>query len=93
MKNKNLIESFNNAVNGIIYAIRNERNMKIHLAVAIFVVFLTMFFNVDRFEMLVLLVTIALVFVCELFNSAAEAIVDIITDKYHPAAERSTFFS
>lgn len=87
MKNKNLIESFNNAVNGIIYAIRNERNMKIHLAVAIFVVFLTMFFNVDRFEMLVLLVTIALVFVCELFNSAAEAIVDIITDKYHPAAK------
>jgi len=33
MKNKNLFDSFNNAIKGIIYAIKSERNMKIHVAV------------------------------------------------------------
>ena len=43
MKSKSLIESFNYAVNGIIYTLKTERNMKFHFAAAIVVIFLSLF--------------------------------------------------
>lgn len=35
MKSRNIIESFNHAINGIIHAVKSERNMKIHIAFGI----------------------------------------------------------
>lgn len=87
MKNKNLIDSFNNAINGIIYAIKAERNMKIHITAAIVVLVCTLFYELTREEFLLVCLTIALVIVCELFNTSIEAIVDIITEVYHPKAK------
>lgn len=42
-KSKNLIESFNHAVNGIINAVKTERNLKIHFTVAILVMIISLF--------------------------------------------------
>lgn len=61
--------------------------MKIHVFAAIFIVFLSLFFNIDRTEMLILLFCVAFVFICELLNTVVEVMVDIITDKYHPLAK------
>jgi diacylglycerol kinase (ATP) len=87
LKNKNLLESFNNAANGIIYVIKNERNLKIHLIAAIGVLVTSLFFKLSRLEFMILLFSITLVIVCELFNSAIEIIVDIIVHVYHPKAK------
>jgi len=87
MKNKNLIQSFNNAVSGIVYTIKTERNMKIHIAAAAIVLVLSAFYNLTRIEFLILCVTIAIVIICELFNTAIEVVVDIIVDIYHPKAK------
>lgn len=84
LKNRNIIESFNNAANGIVYAIVKEMNMKIHITIAILVVIASMFFNLDRIELIILLLTVALVFVCELINTAIEVAVDMVIDIYHP---------
>ena len=37
----------------------------------------------SRIEFIVLLVTISVVFIAEMFNTAIELIIDIFTDKYH----------
>lgn len=87
MKNKNLVESFNNAANGIIYTLKNERNIKIHVAAAAVVLLLSLVFQLSRAEFLIVCLTIGFVMVCELFNTAIEIIVDIIVDVYHPKAK------
>ena len=87
MKNKNLIESFNNAISGIIYAIKKERNMKVHITVAVLVMLMSLFYDLTRIEFLIICLTIAIVLICELFNTAVEIFVDTIIDVYHPKAK------
>lgn len=87
MKNRNLIDSFKNAFQGIWYAFVKERNMKIHLAAAACVIFLSLWLGVSRIEMTVLFLTIAMVICFELINTAMEVMVDIIVDVYHPKAK------
>ncbi|MCX7923513.1 MAG: diacylglycerol kinase [Clostridia bacterium] len=87
MKNKNLIDSFNNAISGIVYAIKNERNIKIHVTAAIAILILSLFYELTKIEFLIVCLTIGAVIVCELFNTAIEVMVDIIVDVYHPKAK------
>lgn len=84
---KSLIESFNFAVNGIISALKTERNMRIHYLIALIVIILSVFFDFSRTELLILIFAISLVIVAELFNTAIEKVVDLITDRYHPLAK------
>lgn len=87
MKNKNLIDSFNNAINGITSTIKTEKNMKIHITAAAFVMFLSLFYDLTRIEFLIVCITVAFVIVCELFNTVVEVLVDTIIGIYHPKAK------
>jgi len=87
MKNRNLIDSFNNAANGILSAVRSERNMKIHISAAALVMILSLFYDLTRTEFLIVCITIAVVIICELFNTAIEVIIDTLIDIYHPKAK------
>lgn len=87
MKMKKFTESFNHAIEGIIYTVRTQRNMKIHLVVAILVLFFSLFFNLSKIEMVILLITITLVIVLELINTAIEATIDVLANYYHPLAK------
>lgn len=87
MKNRNLIDSFKNAFQGIWYAFVKERNMKIHVAAATAVILLSLWLGVSKIEMTVLCLTIAMVICFELINTAMEVMVDIIVDVYHPKAK------
>lgn len=83
---RSIINSFNNAVNGIISTIKSERNMTVHYIIGISVVFLSLFFNFTRIEFLILLLSTTLVVVMEMINTAIENTIDIITKDYHPSA-------
>lgn len=87
MKNRNFIDAMNNAINGIIYAVRTQKSMKIDCVAAILVLFLSLFYDLQRVEMLVLFITISLVIMAEMINTSIEAVVDIIVDEYHPRAK------
>lgn len=89
MKNDNLIDSYNNAVNGIIHAFKTERNIKIHVLVAVMVLILSLFTSISRDEFLIICFTISLVIVAEMINTAIESLVDIATEEYHPLAEKA----
>jgi undecaprenol kinase/diacylglycerol kinase (ATP) len=87
MKNRNIIESFNNAFQGVWYTIVKERNMKIHLGAGILIILMALWLRVSRIELTVLCLTIAMVICFELINTAVEVLVDIIVDVYHPKAK------
>ncbi|MDQ2085983.1 diacylglycerol kinase [Herbivorax sp. ANBcel31] len=84
MKNKNLFDSFNNAIKGIIYAIKSERNMKIHVGISIAVLLMSLFLDITKLEFIVICFAIGMVITAEIFNTAIEVIVDLITTGYHP---------
>ncbi len=82
-----MLKSFNNAINGLIYSIAAERNMKIHITAAVGILVLSLFYKISRLEFLLVCVAVAIVIICELFNTALELIVDTFTGKYNRRAK------
>lgn len=82
-----LIKSFNNAVNGIIWAIKSEKNLRIHYITAVLVLVLSLFYDFSRTEFLILLFAICLVLITEMINTAIEKTIDIYTKEFHPLAK------
>jgi len=94
MGNKNwrkhsYIEGINTAIMGIIDAIRTEYHMKFHCFCTILVIVVCLFLNLTRTELFALSVSIALVWVAELFNTAVETVVDLVTEEINPLAKRA----
>ena len=83
---KRMIDSMNHALSGIIHAFKTEKNMKIHFVVALVVIIASILLHVTRFELIAVVISITLVMLAEMFNTAVEAIVDLITDEYHELA-------
>ena len=86
MKKRSLFTSFDDAINGIIYAIKTQRNFKLHCLAALTALGLSLFYGFSRLELLILLITITLVMMAELINTAIEKVVDMIIGTYHPLA-------
>lgn len=84
---KGLLDSFNYAISGFIYAVRTQRNMKIHMVAAILVILFSLFTNITKVELLVLFISITMVMSAELFNTAIESAIDATTNHYHPLAK------
>lgn len=87
MRSRSLIASFNYAIEGMVYALRTQRNMRIHAALAIIVLVASLFFRIGRFEFIAIVFAIAFVFVAELANTALEAAVDVATQSFDPLAK------
>ncbi len=86
MKVKELIDSFNYAISGILAALKLEKSLKIHYIAAIVVMVASTLFNLSRVEFMILLFAVVLVVVLEMINTAIEKSVDMITKEYHPLA-------
>ena len=84
---QNIIKAFNAAIEGVIYTFKYERNMKIHYVIAVVVLLISLFLNLSRVEMMILLLSISLVIVSEMFNTAVENAVDLTTNEIHPLAK------
>ena len=83
----NLLHSFNWAFDGIVHALRSERNMWIHFSIAGAVLIASLFFSLSRLEVVALLVAISFVLIAEMINTAIEHVVDMITDTHDPRAK------
>ena len=86
-KNKNFLEALKNSINGIILAFKTESNIKIDIVATIFVIIAAIIIKVNYIELLILVLTIALVLFAEMFNSAIENVVDLITEEYNERAK------
>ena len=87
IKNSNFIDAWKNAINGIIYATTTQGNIKKQLIIAVAVVIISLFFNLNKAEFLIFLFTIILIIFAEMVNTAIETVVDLYTDLYHPKAK------
>jgi diacylglycerol kinase (ATP) len=87
MKVKKLVDSFNYAIEGIIYSIRTQRNMRIHMIVALLVLTACFFYDLSKMELLIITITITIVMVSEMINTAVECAIDATTNYYHPLAK------
>lgn len=83
---KGLARSFVYAFHGIRFCITNERNMRIHLTVLALVFYFSVIYGLERQEWIVLILTSAMVLVCEMINTAIEALVNLETTSYHNIA-------
>lgn len=79
---KGFVKSFQYAITGIISSIASERNIRIHLVVAIYILYFSHFYSLSRAEYILLILTICFVIATEMLNTAIEAVVDLVTDAY-----------
>lgn len=87
MKIRKLVDSFNYAIEGIIYAVRTQRNMRIHMTAALLVLTACFIYDLSKTELLILAITITMVLAAELINTAVESAIDATTNYYHPLAK------
>lgn len=81
-----LLKSFGYAFKGLVVAVREQQNLKIHLAITLVVIALAYWLEVTMLEWCVLLILIGLVLAVELLNTAIENLVDLVTTEHHPLA-------
>ncbi|HHY10161.1 MAG TPA: phosphatase PAP2 family protein [Firmicutes bacterium] len=86
MKKRPVYASFNDALQGVMYVVRTQRNMRVHLMTGLLVVILATALGVPRVELMILLLTVGAVFIAEVINTAVEEIVNLVTAEYHPLA-------
>ena len=84
---RSLIKSFKYAFEGILFSVRHNRNLRIHIGAAILVVAASIFFRVNAFEMGILGIMILLVICLEMINSAIEEMVDLIIREHRQQAK------
>lgn len=89
MKSNKVVNSFRYAFTGIKTAIKDERNMKIHLLAAMMVVALGILLHIQVWEWIVCIAWIVLVIGAEMFNTAIENTVDLVTKEYSQFAEKA----
>lgn len=86
-KAKSLKESFSFAWRGFCHCFACERNFRIHLIAGVAVLFIALFLDVSLTEFGILLLLVAVVIAGEMFNTAIENIIDLVSPEYHPLAK------
>lgn len=86
-QSETLLRSFQHAFSGLWQALRTQRNARIHLAIAVTVTILGLALKLNAGSWAILAVTMGLVFLTELFNTALEATIDMVTEDYSPQAK------
>lgn len=87
MKNKKLLNSFKYAFTGIASALKTERNMKIHMSVMLLVILSGVYFEISVVEWLFCISCFASVIASEMFNTAIEKVVDLVSPEKNELAK------
>lgn len=89
---KGLLKSFVYAGNGIVWCLKNERNMRAHFSLCVYMYAYLLvydFFVLTKTEWAIILLCNALVFSLEIVNTAIEKAVDLATEGQNPLAKIS----
>ncbi len=89
MRPSNWLESLNCAIDGILWVVRTQRNMRYHFLVAVLILLAAILLRVSAPELIFMVFAIILVFFAEMINTAFEVLVDLVSPDYHPLARRA----
>jgi undecaprenol kinase len=81
--------SFRNALHGIQTAFRTQRNLRIHIFIALIVIISAILLKVTYLDWLILILTIMLVIITEIFNTALEFTVDLFSPDFSHQAKKA----
>ena len=81
------LQSFVFAFAGIQHTLRTQRNMRVHLTIAVLAIGAGIWLHISPVEFALIFVAITNVVIGEMFNTVAEACVDLATREYHPLAK------
>ena len=84
---KRVLRSFKFSFDGLKYAYLHEQSLILHVLVMTLVVIFGLVFKITPMQWVITLVMGALILVAELFNTSIEAVVDMVTEEYHPLAK------
>jgi len=83
---RNILNSLNSSVDGFIYALRTQRNMRVQFLVGVFVVLLGIYMDLGKIDLCFLIGAISLVLICEMINTCVRSTIDMMKDTFHPMA-------
>jgi diacylglycerol kinase len=83
---KKFFKGFTYAAKGIVYAFSTQINFKFHTLSAFLVIAMGVFFKLNLNEWLWVSAAIGLVITAEIFNTALEVLVDLVSPGHHPKA-------
>jgi len=78
--------SLKNALHGLLYSCKTQRHVQFHLFAAAFVITCAWWLGFNRWEWIVLILTISSVITAEVINTAVETVVDMAQPNFHPLA-------
>lgn len=84
---KKMINSFKYAIEGFISSFKTERNMKNHILAMICVIILGIIYKLSVKEWMICIISISMVISAELFNTAIETVVDMISPEKNEKAK------
>lgn len=84
---KSFLIAFVYAFQGIVTAVKTQRNFRIHITAVIYVTAFSFFYNLSKSDYILLILTFTLVMALELLNTAVEAAVDICSPQYSKLAK------
>jgi undecaprenol kinase len=82
-------DTFRFALQGILVAMKQEKNIRFHLIVSAVVLILAVFLSLSKTEWMLLVIVISGMLVLEMINTAIERVVDLVTLEYHPLAKQA----
>jgi diacylglycerol kinase len=81
------IAGFGFAFSGLWYALRTQRNVRVHVAIAILAILLGILLHISAIEFAMIFVAITSVFIAEMFNTVFELSIDLASPDFHPLAK------
>lgn len=81
------ITGFHYAFSGLWYALRTQRNVRVHVVIACLAVAMGIVLRISAVEFTMIFVAITGVFIAEMFNTVIELCVDLVSPAYHPLAK------
>jgi diacylglycerol kinase len=81
------IASFGYALSGLWYALRTQRNARVHMFIGTCAIVLGGVLRISAVEFAMVFVAISGVFIAEMFNTVIEICIDFVSPDYHPLAK------
>lgn len=81
------IAGFGYAFSGLWYTLRTQRNMRVHLTIALLALLVGLFLRISPVEFAIIFLAIVAVFTAEMFNTVLELCVDLASPEYSPLAK------
>lgn len=83
---RKFLKGFVYAWQGIVYAYSTQVNFKFHTVAALIIGILGIYFHLSLYEWLWIAAAVSLVLSAELFNTALEVLVDLVSPEYNQKA-------